>query len=132
MSQFDGQPSAFLFGTHNGGRVQSFRKAAVQVFTAVGLKFGRGRGKYRIHDARHETISALSQSPEFNDAQVKKFTGIRSDRTLARYRHLDGMDVAVLAANVLDERAAAQEVEVALAPLMQKDGSLDQRAKFVT
>ena len=56
---------------------------------------------------------------------------IRSDRTLARYRHLEGMDVAVLAANVLDERAAAQEAEVALAPFMQKDWSVDQRAKFV-
>ena len=41
------------------------------------------------------------------------------------------MDVAVLAANVLDARAAAQEAEVALAPFMQKDWSIDQRAKFV-
>ena len=97
----------------------------------VGLKFGRGKGQYRIHDARHETISALSQSPEFNDAQVKKFTGIRADRTLARYRHLENMDVAVLAANVLDERSAAQEAEGVLVPFMQKGWSIEQRAKFV-
>jgi hypothetical protein len=101
------------------------------VFTAVGLKFGRGRGQHRVHDARHETISALSQSPRFNDAQVKKFTGIQSDRTLARYRHLDNMDVALLAANLLDQRTAAQEAEIALAPFLQKGWSVDQRAKFV-
>jgi integrase len=131
INQFDGQPKAYLFGTHTGARVGSFRKAAVQLFAAVGLKWGRGRGQYRIHDARHETISALSQSPQFNDAQVKKFTGIQSDRTLARYRHLDNMDVALLAANVLDQRAAAQAAELTLAPLMQKGWSVEQRAKFV-
>ena len=131
INQFDRQPKAFLFGTHNGARVRSFRRAAVQVFTAVGLKFGRGRGQYRIHDARHETISALSQSSHFNDAQVKKFTGIQSDRTLARYRHLENMDVALLAANVLDQRTAAQEAELALAPFMHKAWSVEQRAKFV-
>ena len=74
INQFDGRPKAYLFGTANGARIRSFRKSAVQVFAAVGLKFGRGRGHYRIHDARHETISALSQSPQFNDAQVKKFS----------------------------------------------------------
>ena len=109
----------------------SFKKAAIELFEQVGLKFGRGRGRYRIHDARHETISALSLSPEFNDAQVKKFTGIRADRTLARYRHLENMDVAVLAANVLDERSAAQEAEGVLAPFIQKAWSIDKRAKFV-
>jgi hypothetical protein len=41
------------------------------------------------------------------------------------------MDVAVLAANVLDERSASQEAESALAPFMQKGWSLEQRAKFV-
>lgn len=131
MKQFDRQPQAFLFGRHNGARVGTFRRAAIQVFSAVGLKFGRGRGQYRVHDARHETISALSQSPQFNDAQVKKFTGIQSDRTLARYRHLDNMDVALLAANVLDQRAAAQEAELTLVPFMQKGWSVEQRAKFV-
>lgn len=131
MKQFDRHPKAFLFGTQTGARITSFKKAAIQLFGMVGLKFGRGKGQYRIHDARHETISALSQSREFNDAQVKKFTGIRADRTLARYRHLENMDVAVLAANVLDERSAAQEVEAVLAPFMQKGWSIEQRAKFV-
>ena len=131
IKQFDEEPKAFLFGTHNGSRVLSFRKAAVQVFTTVGLKFGRGRGQFRVHDARHETISALSQSPQFNDAQVKKFTGIQSDRTLARYRHLDNMDVALLAANVLDQKAAAQEAELTLKPFIRKSWSVEQRAKFV-
>src|SRR5262249_22226051 len=100
-------------------------------FRAVGLKFGRGRGQFRIHDARHETISALSQSPELNDAQVKLFTGIHSDRTLARYRHLDNMDVALLAARVLDQRATAREAEITLAPFMKKDWSVEERAKFL-
>ena len=131
MKQFDRQHKAFLFGTHNGGRVQSFKKAAIKLFETVGLKFGRGKGEYRIHDARHETISALSQSREFNDAQVKKFTGIRADRTIARYRHLENMDVAVLAANVLDERSAAQEAESVLGPFMCKGWSIEQRATFV-
>jgi integrase len=131
MKQFDRHPKAFLFGTHTGGRVQSFKKAAIKLFETVGLTFGRGKGEHRIHDARHETISALSQSREFNDAQVKKFTGIRADRTIARYRHLENMDVAVLAANVLDERSAAQEAEGALAPFMQKGWSIERRAKFV-
>jgi hypothetical protein len=131
MKQFDRHHDAFLFGTQNGGRVQSFKKAAIKLFETVGLKFGRGKGQYRIHDARHETISALSQSREFNDAQVKKFTGIRADRTIARYRHLENMDVAVLAANVLDERSAAQEAEGVLAPIMKKGWSMEQRAGFV-
>ncbi len=131
MQQFEARPKAFLFGTHNGARVASFRRASVELFKMVGFKFGRGKGEHRIHDARHETISALSQSPDFNDAQVKKFTGIRSDRTLARYRHLDNMDVAVLAANVLDRRAVAQTAEITLAPFMRKGWSIEQRAKFV-
>ena len=62
---------------------------------------------------------------------MKKFTGIRSDRTLARYRHLDNMDVAVLAANVLDQRTAAQEAEVGLARFIQKRWSIEQSSKFV-
>jgi hypothetical protein len=41
------------------------------------------------------------------------------------------MDVAVLAANVLDERSAAQEAEGVLGPFMQKGWSIEQRAKFV-
>jgi hypothetical protein len=41
------------------------------------------------------------------------------------------MDVAVLAANVLDQRTATQEAEDALAPFMHKDWSIEQRAKFV-
>jgi hypothetical protein len=41
------------------------------------------------------------------------------------------MDVAVLAANVLDERSAAQEAEAVLAPFTQKGWSIEQRAKFV-
>ena len=131
ITQFDGQPKAFLFGTFNGGRIHTFRRAAAQLFKAVGLKFGRGRGQFRIHDARHETISALSQSPELNDAQVKMFTGIQSDKTLARYRHLDNMDVALLAAKVLDQRAMAREGEITLAPFMKKDWSVEERAKFV-
>ena len=131
MKQFDRHPKAFVFGTHTGGRVQSFKKAAIKLFETVGLKFGRGKGEHRIHDARHETISALSQSREFNDAQVKKFTGIRADRTIARYRHLENMDVAVLAANVLDERSAAQEAESVLEPFMRKGWSIEQRARFV-
>jgi hypothetical protein len=56
------------------------------VFTAVGLKFGRARGQFRVHDARHETISALSQSPQFNDAQVKKFT---ESSPIGRWRATD-------------------------------------------
>ena len=62
---------------------------------------------------------------------MKKFTGIRADRTLARYRHLENMDVAVLAANVLDERSAAQEAESVLATFIQKGWSIEQRARFV-
>jgi len=131
MKQFERRPKAFLFGTDKGAQVASFKKAAIELFERVGLKFGRGRGEYRIHDARHETISALSQSPDFNDAQVKKFTGIKADRTLARYRHLENMDVAVMAANVLDDRSAAQEAETVLAPFIQKGWSIEQRAKFV-
>lgn len=129
MKQFDHHPKAFLFGTHTGARVTSFKKAAIELFGMVGLKFGRGKGQYRIHDARHETISALSQSREFNDA-LKQFTGIRADRTLARYRHLENMDVAVLAANVLDERSAAQEAEGVLAPFMRKGWSIEQRRRL--
>jgi len=131
MQQFDGQPRAYLFGTQHGAHVRTFKRAAIQVFNAVGLKFGRGRGQFRIHDARHETISALSQSSELNDAQVKMFTGIRSDRTLARYRHLDNMDVALLAARILDQRATTQEAELTLASFMKKDWSVEERAKFV-
>jgi hypothetical protein len=41
------------------------------------------------------------------------------------------MDVAVLAANVLDQRTAAQEAEVTLAPFMRKGWSIEERAKFV-
>jgi hypothetical protein len=41
------------------------------------------------------------------------------------------MDVALLAANVLDQRAAAREAELALAPFMQQAWSVEQRAKFV-
>jgi integrase len=132
MKEFDDRPKAFLFGTTTGARVTSFKNAAIKLFETVGLKFGRRRGEYRIHDARHETISALSQSPDFNDAQVKRFTGIKSDRTLARYRHLDNMDVAVRAANVLDQRAALQQTEVALLPFIEKGWSPEQRAKFLS
>ena len=62
---------------------------------------------------------------------MKKFTGIQSDRTLARYRHLDNMDVAPLAESVLDQRAADQEAELALKPFMRKSRSVEQRGKFV-
>jgi hypothetical protein len=106
-------------------------RASAQVFKAAGLQFGRGRGQFRVHDGRHETISALSQSPELNDAQVKMFTGITSDRTLARYRHLDNMDVALLAARVLDQRAAIRETESTLAPFIKSDWSVEERAKFI-
>jgi hypothetical protein len=41
------------------------------------------------------------------------------------------MDVAVMAANVLDRRADAQQAEVALARFMQKDWSIERRAKFL-
>jgi integrase len=131
MRHFDAQPKAFLFGTFTGARVHSFRRAAANVFKEAGLRFGRGRGQFRIHDARHETISALSQSPELNDAQVKMFTGITSDRTLARYRHLENMDVALLAARVLDQRAKTRAAESMLAAFVKSEWSVEDRAKFI-
>jgi hypothetical protein len=41
------------------------------------------------------------------------------------------MDVALLAATVLDQRAAAQAAELTLMPFMRKRWSAEQRAKFV-
>ena len=76
MKQFEERPKAFLFGTNTGVRVTTFRKAAIELFRIVGLKFGRGRGQYRIHDARHAT---------------KTFSTRRPWRRPERYRRWDSM-----------------------------------------
>ena len=56
MKQFDDRPKAFLFGTNTGVRVTTFRKAAIELFRIVGLKFGRGRGQYRILTGVAQTV----------------------------------------------------------------------------
>ena len=64
-----------------------------------------------------------SRSPHWN--QVGSHAGAVSPSGLKN------MDVALLAARVLDQRATTREAESTLAPFVKNDWSVDERAKFI-
>ena len=99
MTHFKDQTEAYLFGTEDGRRVKSF-PSWTMVFKDVGLKVGRGQGRFRCRDTPHESKSTGSVG--LSSMQMKNFTGIASESVLAKYQHADGVANALASASEME------------------------------
>jgi integrase len=78
-------PDAFVFGTEDGRRVQSFRRMWRELFRLAGIDFGRRKG-LTWHTIRHEFISRTIENTG-DPVVTQKLARHKDGRTTQRYLH---------------------------------------------
>ena len=78
-------PDAFVFGTEDGRRVQSFRRMWRELFRLAGIEFGRNKG-LTWHTIRHEFVSGTIENTG-DPVVTQKLARHKDGRTTQRYLH---------------------------------------------